>query len=45
MEVRGYIANIVVAVLILGYINSEEISLYRLTAFKMEFLSNLVQTV
>jgi hypothetical protein len=45
MEVCGYTANIVATVLILGYINSEEISLYRLTAFKTEFLPDLVRTV
>jgi hypothetical protein len=45
MEVCGYTANIVATVLILGHINSEEISLYRLTAFKMEFLLDLVRTV
>jgi hypothetical protein len=45
MELCDYTGNIVATVLILGYINSEEISLYRLTAFKTEFLPNLVQTV
>ena len=45
MEVCGYTANIVATVLILGYINNEEIILYRLTAFKMEFLPDLIQTV
>jgi hypothetical protein len=45
MEVRDYTANIVATVLTLGYINNEEISMYRLNAFKMEFLPDLVRTV
>jgi hypothetical protein len=45
MEVCGYTTNIVATVLILGYINSEENNMYRLTAFKTEFLPDLVQTV
>jgi hypothetical protein len=45
MEVHGYTANIVATVLMLGYINCEEISLYRLTMFKTKFLPDLAQTV
>jgi hypothetical protein len=45
MEVCGYTANIVATVLMLGYINSEEIILYRVIAFKIEFLPDLVWTV
>jgi hypothetical protein len=44
MVLHGYTTNIVATVLILGYINSEENSLYRLTAFKTEFLLDLFQT-
>jgi hypothetical protein len=45
MEVWDYTANIVATILLLGYINIEQISLYRLTTFKMEFLPNLVHTI